>query len=332
MECFGEHVGILLPDHFLASLVSELGIVHVIAPHLEGSLDIFAAVLGLGVPDGLKGTVLGSVESLSVLLSMSPHVKHLGKELLAHELMAEIRLLNFHLNRFECFLMPLLKGDTLTELTEALNCLDELLQRVMAFRVKFAVLEELIHGLLLSFLEHVLKKTESDLGDEELVVVAIMALHLGALTGDLIYAVVIGAVKLLEFVVKVISFSCQLFIDKSNVVDLSVISDSGTVQIRDLPLEFGDLFMSMILILFQLLCELELLLKIVLHFVRHVSPTLSIGLELTKLLDGIVSRHVRIVDGPLDVDIVVTLAVNVKLHFVVHLISIIFVMELRLHG
>ena len=70
--------------------------------------------------------------------------------------MAEIRLLNFHLDRFECFLMPLLEGDTLAELTETLNRLHELLQRVVAFRVKFAVLEELIHGLLLSLLEHVL--------------------------------------------------------------------------------------------------------------------------------------------------------------------------------
>ena len=221
----------MLPDHFLASLVPEFSVIHVITPHLEGSLDVFAAVLSLGVPNGLKGAVLCTIKIFSVLLSVSPHVEHLREELPPHELVAEILLLHLHLNRFECSLMPLLDGDALAELAETLHCLNELLERVMAFRVKFAVLEELIHGLLLALLEHVFKKTEGDLGDEELVVVAVMTLHLGALTGNLIDAVVIGAVKLCELVVEIVSLSGQFVIDVLNVIDLRIVLKGGTVQI-----------------------------------------------------------------------------------------------------
>ena len=49
-------------------------------------------------------------------------------------------------------------------------------------------------------------------------------------------------------------------------------------------------------------------------------------------MDGIVSGEVRIVNGSFDVDVIVTLTVNIKLHLVVHLVGIVFVVELRLHN
>ena len=52
--------------------------------------------------------------------------------------------------------MPLFDSDTLSELTQSLNCLHELLQRVVAFGVKFAVLEKLVHSLLFPLFEHML--------------------------------------------------------------------------------------------------------------------------------------------------------------------------------
>ena len=90
-------------------------------------------------------------------MSESPPVEHSAQELLTHEVIAQVVFLYFHLDWFECALMPLLNSDSLFELAEALYNFHELLESVVALRVEFAVLEELIHGLLLALLEHVLK-------------------------------------------------------------------------------------------------------------------------------------------------------------------------------
>jgi len=52
--------------------------------------------------------------------------------------------------------MPLLNGDTLAELPQAFQCLHELFQGIVAFRVELAVLEEFVHRFLFSLDEHVL--------------------------------------------------------------------------------------------------------------------------------------------------------------------------------
>ncbi len=62
--------------------------------------------------------------------------------------------MHFHLDRLECPLVPLFDGDALAVLPKALNRLHELLQCVVALGIEFAVLEELVHGFLLTFLEH----------------------------------------------------------------------------------------------------------------------------------------------------------------------------------
>ena len=66
-------------------------------------------------------------------------------------------------------------------------------------------MEEFVHGLLLPLLEHVLKQAEGDLGDEELVMVPVVALHLGPLPADLLHAVVIRSPQLIEFRVEIVS-------------------------------------------------------------------------------------------------------------------------------
>ena len=65
-------------------------------------------------------------------------------------------LLNLHLNWLESPLMPLFDCDLHTELTEPFQNFDKLPQSIVALRVKFAVLEELVHCLLLTSLEHLL--------------------------------------------------------------------------------------------------------------------------------------------------------------------------------
>ena len=65
--------------------------------------------------------------------------------------------MKLHLDRLESALMPLLDSDSLSELAESLHGLHKLLQSVVALSVEFAVLEELIHCLLLPLYEHVLK-------------------------------------------------------------------------------------------------------------------------------------------------------------------------------
>ena len=154
-------------------------IVHVVLPNLKVSLHVSGTVLLLGRPHHLYGLVLGTVEAFSVLLSPPPLVEHPTKEMPPLELVTEVSLLDFHLHWFEGALMPLLDGDLEAVLSEALNCFYERFQRSVALSVEFAVREEFIDSLLLAFLEHVLKEDERKLSHKKLVVVTIMALHLG---------------------------------------------------------------------------------------------------------------------------------------------------------
>ena len=156
-------------------------IVHVVLPNLKVSLHVSGTVLLLGRPHHLNGLVLGTVEAFSVLLSPPPLVEHPTKEVPPLELVTEVSLLDFHLHWFEGALMPLLDGDLEAVLSEAFNCFYERFQRSVALSVEFAVREEFIDSLLLAFLEHVLKKDERKLSHKKLVVVTIMALHLGTL-------------------------------------------------------------------------------------------------------------------------------------------------------
>ena len=156
-------------------------IVHVVLPNLKVSLHVSGTVLLLGRPHHLYGLVLGTVEAFSVLLPPPPLVEHPTKEMPPLELVTEVSLLDFHLHWFEGALMPLLDGNLEAVLSEALNCFYERFQRSVALSVEFAVREEFIDSLLLAFLEHVLKKDERKLSHKKLVVVTIMALHLGTL-------------------------------------------------------------------------------------------------------------------------------------------------------
>ena len=181
MEGAGKPVRVSPPDHLLAAHLSVLLIVHVVLPNLKVSLHVSGTVLLLGRPHHLDGLVLGTIEAFSVLLSPPPLVEHPAKEMLPHEYVTEVSLLDFHLYRFEGALMPLLDGDLEAVLSQALNCFYERFQRSVALSVEFAVREEFIDSLLLAFLEHMLKEDECQLSHKKLVVVTIMALHLGTL-------------------------------------------------------------------------------------------------------------------------------------------------------
>ena len=181
MEGAGKPVRVSPPDHLLAARLPVLLIVHVVLPNLEVSLHVSSTVFLLGAPHHLQGLVLGTVEGFSVLLPPPPLIEHPAKEMLPHKVVTEVSLLNFHLNWFEGALMPLLDSDLEAVLSQALNCFNERFQRPVTLLIEFAIREEFINSLLLAFLEHVLKKDESQLGHEELVVMTIMALHLGTL-------------------------------------------------------------------------------------------------------------------------------------------------------
>lgn len=71
--------------------------------------------------------------------------------------MAKIVLLINHFDWLKSALMPLLDSDAHTVLSESFDCLDELLECVVALGVKLAVLEEFIHSLLLPAREHLLE-------------------------------------------------------------------------------------------------------------------------------------------------------------------------------
>ena len=53
--------------------------------------------------------------------------------------------------------MPLFDSDAHSVLTKSFDCLDELLECVVALGVELAVLEEFVHGLLLPAGKHLLE-------------------------------------------------------------------------------------------------------------------------------------------------------------------------------
>ena len=74
--------------------------------------------------------------------------------------------------------MPLLDSDSHFVVSQSLNNLSKLLQGSMTLVVKFAVAEEFIHGHLFAGFKGTLQESEENLGDEQLVVMAIMVIHL----------------------------------------------------------------------------------------------------------------------------------------------------------
>ena len=132
-------------------------VVHVVFPNLEVSLHVSGTVLLLGLPHHLQGPVLSTVEAFSVLLPPPPLVEHPAKQVPPHEFVAEVSLLDFHLNWFEGALMPLLDGDLESVLSQALNGFYERFERSVALSIEFAIREEFVNCLLLAFLEHVFK-------------------------------------------------------------------------------------------------------------------------------------------------------------------------------
>ena len=106
--------------------------------------------------------------------------------------------------------MPLLDGDSHAELAHSLHVLHECLERVVALRIKLAVLEEFIDSRLLATFEHLLEESECDFGDDELVVVAVVAFHLGTFTPNFFNAVIVGSAELLQSGMQLITLEGQL--------------------------------------------------------------------------------------------------------------------------
>ena len=119
--------------------------------------------------------------------------------------------------------MPLLDSYSLSKLAQALQDFHKLFQCIMAFRVELAVLKEFVHGLLLAPLEHLLEEAEGDLSYEELIMVSIMALHLGALSRNLRNTVVIRSLQLIKLRVQIVPFLGQSICDAFKLIDLSII-------------------------------------------------------------------------------------------------------------
>ena len=86
--------------------------------------------------------------------------------MLPHEIFSKLVRLHKHLNWLESFLMPLLDSNPHLVMAKPLNNLSESLQSSVAFVVKLAVAEELIHCHLFAGFESVLQKGEEDLGYE----------------------------------------------------------------------------------------------------------------------------------------------------------------------
>ena len=79
-----------------------------------------------------------------------------------------------------------------------------------------------------------------------------MALHLGTLPRNLRHTVVVGAIQLLQLELKIVSLTCELLSDSSNILNLSVVLKSHTIEVRDLLFVIVDFLMGLELLLLKL--------------------------------------------------------------------------------
>jgi len=130
------------------------------APDVECADHVLPDILTLEVPHHLEGLVLGSKGVMVGIESGPPLVEHFREEVLAAEILSQLRLLDEHLNWLKSLLMPLLESNLLLVVAKTLEDGHELLQSAVALVVEFAVREEFVHGSLLPLPEHSFKPIE----------------------------------------------------------------------------------------------------------------------------------------------------------------------------
>ena len=88
----------------------------------------------------------------------------------------------------------------------------------------------------------------------------------------------------------------------------------------------------MVLLSLNLFAKRMFLELIVFEFFDHVRSAISFGLEGAQFLNCLCPCHVCLGQGALDVDIAIFLSVQIHLQVIVDLVSVVFTIELSLHG
>jgi hypothetical protein len=89
--------------------------------------------------------------------------------------------------------------------------------------------------------------------------------------------------------------------------------------------------MGEILFLLQLLAKRVLIGQVVFELVCHVGSTIPVGLESSQFFDRIGAGHIRVSYRALDTDVVVTVAIDVHLEFLIYGVCVILRVQLSLH-
>ena len=144
-------------------------------------------------------------------------------------------------------------------------------------------MEELIHRFLLAAFEHLLQQAEGDLGDKQLVVVAIMTVHLRSLTSNLTNAVFVGAVQVLQLRVQLVALERQLVSDALGVLNLAILSKCLSVEHVDLLVKLVNAGMRRVLLMLKVLTKRDLLLQVVLQLFHHMGAAIAVRLEGAQL-------------------------------------------------
>ena len=147
-------------------------------PNVECSLDIQVCISDLDIPHLSNGLVLIFESIVAVLKPLSPMIEHLANQMLSSEVLSKHVRLDEHLYWFESLLMPLFDGYPHFVVSQSLNNICKLFKCSMTLVVKFAVAKELIHCHLFAGSKGTLQKGEKDFGHEQLVVVAVVVIHL----------------------------------------------------------------------------------------------------------------------------------------------------------
>ena len=92
-----------------------------------------------------------------------------------------------------------------------------------------------------------------------------------------------------------------------------------------MTLEIVYFLVGLVLIRFKLLAQLHLFLKVIFKLIRHLVSTVPVGLQPTQFLHAILASLISVCDCALNVDVIITLPIDVYLETAIDLICIVVV-------
>lgn len=145
-------------------MLPQLVVSGCIPPDRKRPHNFLLDIVPFQTPNPGQGLSFGCILVCAVQICLAPPVEEIARQNIHSAHVDSFKLLFSALHWFECLLVPLFESDTHFEMADALKDLNEPFKRLMALLVKMAVIEKLVHDVLLAAHYKALEKHERVLG------------------------------------------------------------------------------------------------------------------------------------------------------------------------